>query len=123
MSFPISCGAYRLANIDRYSDANRPSFASLVNNAIAQAGENPMLPELEEQPDDWLNVDAESFDDKLKATMQARKSSSGEKDMDVDEDDGDRVAAAQAERLQGFAKKVQKFVEGEGTLEGAMFDE
>lgn len=95
----------------------------MVNDAIAQAGENPTLPDLEEQPDDWLTVDAESFDEKLKATMGSRASTEGEQAMAVDDNSEDKVAAEQAERLQGFAKKVQNFVEGEGTLEGAVFDE
>ena len=44
-------------------------------------------------------------------------------DVDVPEDDEDRVAKAQAERLRDLAKKVEQFVEGEGDLEGARFAE
>ncbi len=45
--------------------------------------------------------------------------------MDVDpaEDDEDRIAKAQAARLQDLAKKVEQFVEGEGDVEGARFAE
>ncbi|KAH8120600.1 SGT1-domain-containing protein [Phellopilus nigrolimitatus] len=120
----------------REDDASRPSFAGLVNTAIAQAGETPTLPDLEEDSDDWLNVDAENFDEKLAETMRSRPEKPKNKEgnegeaMDVDQpakegkdDEESRVAQAQADKLQGLAKKIEKFVEGEGTLEGAVFDD
>ncbi|KAI5124417.1 hypothetical protein M0805_008301 [Coniferiporia weirii] len=113
-------------------DASRPSFAILVNNAIAQAGDNPTLPDLEEESDEWMNVDAENFDEKLAATARSApvkaKTPGGEDTMDVDhltkrEDEESHLAQGQADKLQGLAKKIEKFVEGEGTLEGAVFDD
>jgi len=35
----------------------------------------------------------------------------------------DRIAAEQASKLQNLAAKVEEFVEGEGDLEGATFEE
>ena len=82
----------------------------------------------EEDPDDWLNVDADDFDAMLeKAAGGAHKGKGKEKatTMDVDdtETDEDRLAKAQAEKLRDLAKKVEEFVEGEGDVEGARFAE
>ncbi|EJD04343.1 SGT1-domain-containing protein [Fomitiporia mediterranea MF3/22] len=117
-------------NSRRDDDASRLSFATLVNNAIAQAGENPTLPNLEEEPDDWLNVDAENFDEKLAETMRPKATPPEEKKdaMDVDQPDStedaeNQAVQAQADKLKNLAKKVEKFVEGEGTLEGAVFED
>ena len=47
--------------------------------------------------------------------------------MDVDkpkgEDDETRLAQDQADKLKGLASKIERFVEGQGTLEGAVFEE
>jgi hypothetical protein len=46
--------------------------------------------------------------------------------MDVDSPDiseEDRVASEQAARLKDLASKVEQFVEGEGDIEGALFEE
>ncbi|THH09887.1 hypothetical protein EW145_g1723 [Phellinidium pouzarii] len=114
----------------RDDNASRSSFATLVNFAAAQAGESSTLSKLEEDSDDWLNIDAENFDDKLAETMRSDpaklKPLAKNKDaMDVDQsvENEDRQAEVQAEKLQGLAKKIEKFVEGEGTLEGAVFDD
>lgn len=79
-----------------------------------------------------MTVDAEGFEQKLTETM--RPGSSKVKEdmartdaMDVDTATGveeeSQLANAQAQKLQGLAKKIEKFVEGDGTLEGAVFDE
>lgn len=90
----------------------------------------PLLPE---DSDGWLNIDADSLDQKLSETMYSsstKKAVDGEqpKDaMDVDkpkgEDDGTRLAQDQADKLKGLASKIERFVEGQGTLEGAVFEE
>ena len=87
-----------------------------------------MLLQVQEDSDDWLNVDADDFDAKLAETMQASKAVTGNKTasskMDVDNDgDEDEVAQDQAGKLQNLAKKVEKFVEGQGSLEGALLEE
>ncbi|KAI0067764.1 hypothetical protein BV25DRAFT_1794079 [Artomyces pyxidatus] len=113
----------------RGDDASRPSFAYLTNIAVLKAGELQPSDEAEE-PDEWLNVDAENFDallekrlnvaeDKLHADVQA---------MDVDEpEDGraaeNRLAEAQAKKMQHLAKKVETFLEGKGDVEGATFED
>lgn len=46
--------------------------------------------------------------------------------MEVDSvpnDDEDKVVEDQAGKLKDLAQKVQRFVEGKGTLEGAVFEE
>ena len=44
--------------------------------------------------------------------------------MDVDDKTTeDAVAKDQADKLKGLAKKIENFVEGEGTLEGALVEE
>lgn len=43
--------------------------------------------------------------------------------MDVDGEAENQAAEEQAKRLKDLAQKVENFVEGEGTLEGAAFEE
>ncbi len=109
------------------SNSSRPSFSTQVNIAITRAGEVPYMPDLEEDTDEWLNIDADDLDAKLAETMKVSKDVPKGKEqadaMDVDQSDEDAVAQAQADKLKGFAKKVEKFVEGEGALEGAMLEE
>ena len=84
-----------------------------------------------EDPEDWLTVDAQDFDQMLEATLGGGKRNSQKNDseaMDVDpsitaESEEDRLASEQAKRLKDLASKVESFVEGEGDLEGARFDE
>jgi hypothetical protein len=69
-----------------------------------------------------MNVDATDFDNMLERTRSRPQPEA----MDVDSS-GDvaeeRVAKEQAFRLQDLATKVQQFVEGEGDLTGAKFEE
>ncbi|KAI9066682.1 SGT1-domain-containing protein [Trametes sanguinea] len=105
-------------------DASRQSFASAVQAALGQYTDVRGLPSGEEDPDDWLNVDAADFDAMLEKTMDADKGkqkASDDMDVDAAEDPDERVAKAQAARLKDLAKKVEEFVEGEGDLEGARF--
>lgn len=122
------------------SDATRPSFATLVNSAIARSPEAPIATFREdEDSDDWLNVDAADFDAMLEKTMGTSKTKEGAKPDDTDAMavDGaadkdrnnaksaleDNMADVQASRLQDLAKKVEQFVEGKGDVEGAKFAE
>lgn len=69
-----------------------------------------------------MNVDAADFDDMLERTRPRPQFQA----MDVDSSsDGaeERVAKGQASKLYDLATKVQKFVEGEGDIEGARFEE
>lgn len=93
--------------------------------------ENPSLllsSELEEDADDWLNMDAQDFENLLHKPIPTPGSKVDTDKMDVDspkapESYEDRLASEQASKLKELAAKVEDFVEGEGDLEGARFDE
>lgn len=109
-----------------HSNFTRQTFASLVNAAISRASDQPLPPQQEEESDDWLNVDAEDFDAQLSATVRSSQAvpAGSTAAMEVDErSPEDQVAHAQASKLAGLAKKIESFVEGEGTMDGAVFDE
>ncbi|EEB89512.1 hypothetical protein MPER_12380, partial [Moniliophthora perniciosa FA553] len=110
-------------------DTARPSFAALVSSAISRSPETLSSLSEDEDSDDWLNIDAEFFEDML--SKSGTKQQKGPKDpnaMDVDQLDTemlseDRVASEQASRLRDLATKVEEFVEGEGDIEGARFND
>ena len=83
-------------------------------------------PQLQDDPDDWLTVDPQNLDEMLEKTM---RDSSGKDRMDVDNPlsgkrlQEDRLASQQASKLKELAGKVEDFVEREGEVEGAIFDE
>ena len=109
-----------------YSDATRQSFAGEVTTALSQATDAPLVSqEEEEDSDEWLNIDAQTFDDMLEKSLGGKnKASPSNMDTDVDEElSEDKLAREQAARMSDLAKKVEAFVEGEGTLEGAKFEE
>ncbi|KAG1773045.1 SGT1-domain-containing protein [Suillus occidentalis] len=97
--------------VRREDDATRDSFAALFNSALSTAPEylTEALDETEDS-DDWMNVDAANFDDMLERTRMNVDSTS----VDVEE----MVTEEQTNKLQDFAVKVQKFVEGEGDCRG-----
>ncbi|TFY56123.1 hypothetical protein EVJ58_g7833 [Rhodofomes roseus] len=106
----------------REDDASRPSFAAAVNTALSRAGDVYIPAAEQEDPDDWLNVDADTFDSMLEQNFGSKDSSNA---VDVDatsaESAENRAAKQQATRLHDFAKKMEEFVEGEGDIEGARF--
>ncbi|KAI0050654.1 hypothetical protein FA95DRAFT_1486750, partial [Auriscalpium vulgare] len=112
-------------------DASRPSFARQANVAIAKASD-PEPATGAEDPDDWLNVDFESFDSVLETNLSSSQpvgnAQSTSDAMDVDEhvkqeSAEDRAAKVQAVRMQELAKKVETFLEGKGDVEGAKFED
>ncbi|KAI0274784.1 SGT1 protein-domain-containing protein [Gloeopeniophorella convolvens] len=110
----------------RDDDASRPSFAYQVNAALANAGDLEPSQD-DEDSDDWLNVNAEDFDDFLQQKM-AQGAQSADNATDVDrspqpENEEDRIANAQVAKLRDLASKVDAFVAGQGDVEGAMFEE
>jgi hypothetical protein len=108
-----------------FSNASRQSFASQVDEAIGQLQAEPKFLDAPEDSDDWLNVDAEGFEQMLEAS-RAKLHGNETKDpngMDVDESPEDRIASEQAKRLKDLASKVENFIEGEGDVEGARFEE
>jgi len=102
------------------SDVTRPSFASKANVALKAAGDVNPLRCPEEEPDNWLDIDAENFDNMLQNMVPRR--SGGVEGMDVDEKE-EQLAQDQASKLKSLARKVEEFVEGEGDMEGARFEE
>lgn len=88
--------------------------------------------DLSEDSDDWLYIDQNRLEDMLKSKSGASKPDRAEENgMDVDtgngeqaeEDEDEKLAREQAKRLQSMAEKFQGFIEGEGSVEGALFDE
>jgi len=123
----LSCGNHLLTAF--ISDATRQSFASQVDQGLASVQRWPILPIEEEDNDGWLTIDAQEFDRGLEATFtEARGNGKKINAMDVDlpsetESPEDKLASEQAKRLKDLASKVENFVEGEGDLEGARFEE
>ena len=110
------------------SDATRPSFASQVDQGLASVQRWPISP-VQEDNDDWLTIDGEEFDKGLEASLAGTTGNAKNSDaMDVDspnkaESLEDKLAEEQAKKLKDLATKVESFVEGEGDLEGARFEE
>ncbi|KAJ7770808.1 SGT1 protein-domain-containing protein [Mycena maculata] len=110
----------------REDDATRPSFASLVTAAVSRAPEDATVPTAAyEDSDQWLNVDVKDFENMLETTMGPSKTQEDPMKVNLvdDETAEDRLASDQASRLQNLATKVEAFVEGEGDLEGARFED
>ena len=106
------------------SDASRPSFAYLVDSAIANAGDLTPSQDLDD-PDDWLTVNAEDLDRVLQDNM-SHNAPHTSREMDVDphsETEGHETTHVQVAKLKDLAKKVDAFVAGKGDVEGAMFEE
>lgn len=105
----------------------------MVNSALSAVDQHSYaaaLAQTEEDSDAWLTVDEEAVD----VLMEERggpSTSSGDAEsaaMAVDAGDGssrtaDPEVEATADRLQQLARKVEKFVEGRGDMQGALFDE
>ncbi|KJA26048.1 hypothetical protein HYPSUDRAFT_36895 [Hypholoma sublateritium FD-334 SS-4] len=109
--------------IRRTDDAHRQSFASQVDEAVSHSkGEPPVYDEAEDS-DGWLNIDADEFEQMLEASRAKPRESGGVDDMDVDESPEDRLASEQAKKLKDLASKVENFIDGEGDLEGARFED
>lgn len=103
-----------------FSDGKRKTFAAQVNSALSTPITIPAN-HFEEDSDEWLNVDVEVFEAMLQRTVG---SSSTKQTMEVDSpDEEERMASEQASKLKDLASKVEDFVEGEGDLEGAKFEE
>ena len=103
-----------------FSDVTRPSFASKMNVALRAAGDIDFSKCPEEEPDNWLDIDAENLDSVLQ--NMAPEKSTGTDVMDIDQKE-EELAQGQALKLKSLAQKVEQFVEGEGDLEGARFEE
>lgn len=109
----------------REDDASRPSFASQVNAAIADAGGDLTPSQDPDDPDDWLTVNAEDLDRVLQDNISHNApQTSHEMDVDPHSENEERdTTHAQVTKLKNLAKKVDAFVAGKGDVEGAMFDD
>ena len=83
------------------------SFAHQVDEAITSAQTIQGVSDLVEDSDAWLDLDPEGLEELL------RKKQGNEANLNE----------AHAERLGGLAEKFESFVDGQGALDGAMFDE
>jgi hypothetical protein len=72
-----------------------------VDQGLASVQRWPTSPVQEEDNDDWLTIDGQEFDKSLE----------------------DKLVSEQAKKLKDLATKVENFVEGEGDMEGARFEE
>lgn len=107
----------------------------MVNSAISQAPEDFTPQITDEDSDDWLNIDAENFEELLNAQRTSGQDKEEDKQsdsnvMDVDETKieststpAKRVVPDQASQLRDLASKVEEFIDGEGDVEGARFAE
>lgn len=102
------------------SDVTRPSFASKMNAALKAAGDIDFSTCIEAEPDDWLDIDADNFDSLLRNMTHGQSTVVDAMNVDQKEE---RLAQEQASKLKSLAQKVEEFVEGEGDLDGALFEE
>ncbi|KAF6766232.1 SGT1 protein-domain-containing protein [Ephemerocybe angulata] len=104
-------------------------FARQVDSAIARVPDLPPQDDLVEDDDSWLNIDEADFEsmmEKAGASKEPKRKDAGER-MNVDNAPDtameDEMASRQADRLKDLASKVEEFVEGEGDIEGARFED
>jgi hypothetical protein len=72
----------------------------------------------EEDSDDWLNIDRESFENIFSADFSDVKEKEPVKIPASEEAEAEK----QTSRLKDLADKVHTFVDGQGSLEGALFE-
>ncbi|KAF5356294.1 hypothetical protein D9756_004198 [Leucocoprinus leucothites] len=114
------------AFLDIRSSNQRLSFSKQVELAISEAASTGDPGLQEEDDDSWLTIDAHDFENKLEQTLGQAKKAPQEDAMDIDSQEiseEDRLASEQASRLKDLASKVEQFVEGEGDIEGARFED
>lgn len=91
-----------------------------MNTALKSAGNIDFSKCPEDDPDNWLDIDAENFDSMLQNMAPGRSTDTDTMGVDQKEE---QLAQDQASKLKSLAQKVEGFVEGEGDLEGARFEE
>lgn len=112
-----------------------------MDTALIEARDLPLDPLYAEEPDEWLQIDSNDFEALLQsrngATVVERGATAPSEHVDAMDlhdqsapsasdplaDREDARAQEHAKRLQGLADQVEKFVDGEGELEGARFEE
>ncbi|KIK71348.1 hypothetical protein GYMLUDRAFT_147777 [Collybiopsis luxurians FD-317 M1] len=101
-------------NTRKEESSMRPSFAALVNSAISRSPDDLSPFDTDEDSDDWLNIDAENFEDLLQRDRSKRSDA-----MDVDRKPAESTTSTS--QLRDLASRVEEFIEGEGDVEGARF--
>ena len=100
-----------------------------MDQGLASVQRGPISLVQEEDNDEWLTIDGQEFDKGLETSLTGATGNAKNSDaMDVDpqnetESLEDKLASEQAKKLKDLATKVENFVEGEGDLEGARFEE
>ncbi|CED84976.1 MADS box transcription factor [Phaffia rhodozyma] len=113
-------------------DSSRPTFATLFSSALLLPGPSDASELMPSEPDDsenWLEVDPAQLDTLMQERSSGRApGTEGEghvrEEGDVDmEFLGDGSEAEGVKKLEELARKVGSFVDGQGQLEGAIFDD
>lgn len=101
-------------------ESTRLSFRRQADAAIERvqsrmnAGEKVDFINEEEDPDQWLSDAEHIFEDTISKHTDSNEPSAT---------DEDTLASKQATHLRQLASEVEKFVEGKGDVEGALFTE
>ncbi|KAG8805775.1 hypothetical protein FRC17_005341 [Serendipita sp. 399] len=117
--------AKRWISMRQADDTTRASFADLVNDAI-NSHPDAMLRDEGEDPDDWLNVapmDVEQTVHRYQKHQYGQDPEANDAEVVEGGTEEDKVAIEQAHKLKRLAEKMEGFVEGEGALEGALFED
>ncbi|KAL4068293.1 SGT1 protein-domain-containing protein [Scleroderma yunnanense] len=108
----------------RASESSRQSFAMLFNAALTRSPKTLSDTNRPEDSDEWMKVDASSFDEVLTHAIDNASPEKDQSAMDVDsEGGGNRFIQEQSDKLHNLAQKIEQFVEGQGDLEGARFED
>ncbi|KIM67044.1 hypothetical protein SCLCIDRAFT_1210513 [Scleroderma citrinum Foug A] len=104
----------------RESESSRPSFAMTFNSALARAPEMLLDSDGPDDSDEWMKLDASSFDEVLTRSFEKDQNA-----MDLDSEAGEenRFVRKQSDKMHDLAAKIEQFVHGDGDLEGARFEE
>ena len=97
-----------------------------MDQGLASVQRWPISPVQEEENDDWLTIDGQEFDMGLETSLTGNAKNSDAMDVDTlntTESPEDKLTSEQAKKLKDLATKVEDFIEGEGNLEGARFEE
>lgn len=98
-----------------------------MDAATSYTKELPETLDQGEDSEDWLTIDANKFEKMLEVTFDKGKSNnqSTMDAMDIDnmESAEDHIVSEQAKQFKDLANKVESFIEGEGDIEGARFEE
>ena len=109
------------------SSENRRSFAELVDETLATTQDTLQQSlqalQISEDSDSWLEVDPDELDGMLQAASAGSRMKQDEGDTEMTAAEGAEFGDEHARVLRDLANKVNNFVEGQGDLDGARFEE